>query len=157
MASQADKPDPENAVAQVSVVAYRFVESRLEFCLITARRSGRWGFPKGRIDPHPSAHEAALAEALEEAGLTGRIAGDPLGRYKYKKRGQMQSVLVLSMEVDSFSDVWQEADERERRWASLECARGLLDRPALARFLDAAIERHAGTGQRPADGPEPEA
>ena len=129
-----------NEISQASVVPYRFGEAGIEFCLITTRKSQRWGFPKGRIHSDESPDEAALHEAREEAGLTGRIVGKPIGKYVYKKKRRKQRVTVMLMVVDGCDDEWQESNERQRRWASLEEARLLLDRPNLIHLLQRAVE-----------------
>ena len=123
------------------MVPYRFGATGLEFCLITTRRSQRWTFPKGWAGTDETVRDAALREAWEEAGVTGRIVGDPLGQYRYTKRGRRQSVTVLLMAVENCSDDWVEAGERRRRWASRAKARRLLDRTDLIQLLQAAVER----------------
>ena len=113
----------------------------LEFCLITTRRSARWGFPKGKIGSGQTAQSAALQEAHEEAGLTGLIVAPTLGRYNYKKRGQRQSVVVMLMRVDGVADDWHESAERTRRWVTPSEAMELLDRATLQRMMEVAMRR----------------
>jgi 8-oxo-dGTP pyrophosphatase MutT (NUDIX family) len=125
---------------QASVVPFRRVEQELEFCLITSRRTGRWGFPKGTIERGESIEQAALKEALEEAGLLGEIIGG-LGHYAYAKDGRSLDVGVLLMEVSVADDHWKESHQRRRLWAGADEARGLLCRPHLQRLLAAALER----------------
>jgi 8-oxo-dGTP pyrophosphatase MutT (NUDIX family) len=132
--------EPEK-VSQASVVPFRFGDSGIEFCLITTRKSQRWGFPKGGIRNHATVAEAALAEANEEAGLTGWIAGEPLGQYSYKKKGRQCAVTVLLMVVDDCSADWKESAERRRKWVSAKEAHQLLDRPNLNEFLERAGQR----------------
>ena len=126
---------------QASVIPYRFGESGLEFCLITTRRSSRWSFPKGWIGNAQAPHEAALEEALEEAGLIGSIVDGPLGQYTHKKQGQRLLVVVMLMDVTRVLDQWHEATQRQRRWVSLQEADALLDRPALRQMLLEAVKR----------------
>ncbi len=126
---------------QASAVPIRVGKSGIEFCLITTRKSQRWGFPKGGIQNHGTIPAAALAEAHEEAGLTGWIAGEPLGQYTYKKNGKQWTVTAVLMVVDDCSKDWKESTERRRKWVSLKQARRLLDRPNLVDLLEQAIER----------------
>lgn len=128
---------------QASVVPFRRVAGELEFCLITSRRTGRWGFPKGTIERGESLEQAALKEALEEAGLTGEIIGG-LGHYVYAKNGRSLGVGVLLMEVSVVRDEWKESRQRRRLWARADEARRLLCRPHLVDLLAAAVERLAG-------------
>ena len=137
-ARKTKKPTP---VPQASVVPYRLGDAGIEFCLITSRRSGRWGFPKGYAREMETTHGAALNEAWEEAGLTGKIVGDRLGSYRYSKNGIERDVEVLLMEVASCEDDWKESRERQRSWASADEALQLISRPNLTRFLRHAIDR----------------
>lgn len=132
-------PTPDTL--QASAVPYRVAGKEIEICLITSISSGRWGFPKGLIDPGETAPETALKEAYEEAGLRGRIVGAPLGEYRYAKWGSMLTVTTYLMEVTHAETAWLEADRRQRRWASPDEAGRMLDRRHLARLLDAALER----------------
>ena len=84
---------------QASAIPYRRRGEQLEFCLITSVSNGRWGFPKGLIDPGETAPQTALKEAREEAGIVGRVVGKPLGRYSYRKWNTSLAVTVFLMEV----------------------------------------------------------
>ncbi len=72
--------NPLRPVPQVGVVPFRLVGTQTEFCLVTGRRSGRWGFPKGKGANGNSLTAAALEEAREEAGLEGCLQGAQLGQ-----------------------------------------------------------------------------
>lgn len=127
---------------QACAIPYRMREGALEFCLITTGRKKRlWGFPKGLIEWGETAVEAALKEAWEEAGLRGRIEGEPLGRFKYSKWGNRLSVAVFAMLVDDEDDRWPEARFRNRQWSSASDALALLHRKSLRRLLIAAVDR----------------
>ena len=92
---------PPQPVPQVGVVPFRLVGTQTEFCLVTGRRSGRWGFPKGGITGGNSLLSAALDEAREEAGLVGKIHGNQWGQYSYRKKGKVLEFLMCLMQVDS--------------------------------------------------------
>jgi phosphohistidine phosphatase len=124
---------------QASAVPFRRFGERIEFCLITTS-AGRWGFPKGRIDPGETPEQTALKEALEEAGLHGRIVGAPLLGYRTDKNGESKRVVALLMEVTCCDDQWEEA-VRQRRWVSRSEAFDLLNRDSLQVCLDLARER----------------
>jgi 8-oxo-dGTP pyrophosphatase MutT (NUDIX family) len=136
---------------QASAVPYRIGESGLEFCLITTRRSGRWSFPKGCLCDDQTVESAALNEALEEAGVTGVIVGEPLGQYSYSKRGESYSVDVLLMEVVHTSQLWKEGAQRQRCWVSYQFAMEMLDRPNLVQLLQVAMKRLAVAAAEPAN------
>jgi len=133
--------DENASLEQASAVPYRFRDGQPEFCLITSTRSGKWGFPKGIIDPGETAEETAAKEAEEEAGLHGRIVGEPIGQYQYSKWGTTLLVTVYLMEVNGVDDDWEEAELRERVWRRAEEARAAISRTELRRLLDAAVER----------------
>lgn len=125
---------------QASAVPVRWQGHRLEFCLITTS-AGRWGFPKGYIDPGETPEQAALKEALEEAGLRGHLVGGPVGYYSTPKNGQNRSVVAFLMAVTQCDDDWAESGWRERRWVTREKAHRLLDRECLRTCLEIAFER----------------
>ena len=128
-------------VSQASVVPFRPGEDGIEFCLITTRKSRRWAFPKGRVGKRETLEKAALNEAKEEAGLIGRIIGEPIGTYAYKKGGRKWTVTVMLMAVDGCSDQWKESDQRLRKWVSLQEACFLLGRPKLIQLLNDAVRQ----------------
>lgn len=103
----------------MAVIAVRSSDV-LEVCLIRRKDSGTWGIPKGFIDRGDSPEQAASKEAVEEAGLQGRILGDVVGTYDYKKRGAPFTVALFLMEVLEEQKEWREMRFRERRWCALE-------------------------------------
>ena len=135
------QPDPYVPPAQASAVPFRLSDDGAQFCLITSLASGRWGFPKGVIDPGETPIETALKEAYEEAGVRGQIVGEPLGQYRYAKWGAMLTVTTFVMEVEACEAAWPEADQRIRHWATADEAARLLDRRHLARLLRWAVAR----------------
>jgi 8-oxo-dGTP pyrophosphatase MutT (NUDIX family) len=129
---------------QVCVIPFRRQGDRVEVCLITSLDKRRWIFPKGIVEPGQSSEEAALNEALEEAGLHGQVVGEPLGAYDDTKWGVVLRVTVLMMEVTGCDDTWLEADARERRWVSPDQASELLSKPVLRQFVVAALKSIVG-------------
>ena len=109
----------EKTPRQVAVIAVRSSHV-LEVCLIRRKDSGMWGIPKGFIDPGDSPEQAALREAVEEAGLRGQILGKVVGTYDYAKGGAPFTVALFLMEVLEEQKDWQEMRFRERRWFTLE-------------------------------------
>ena len=88
-----------------------------------------------------SAPETALQEAREEAGIHGRLVGEPLGAYRYRKWGTVLDVLVYLMEVTQVDDSWPESELRSRAWLSADAALGRLDREELRELLRVAVSR----------------
>ena len=139
-------PNETPRLEQASAVPYRFRDGRPEFCLITSIKRGNWGFPKGIIDPGETAEETAIKEAEEEAGLHGRLVGEPIGQYHYFKWGTTLRVTVYLMEVHDVDDDWDEAELRQRVWRGAAEARAAITRAELRRLLDAALERIRSIG-----------
>ena len=125
---------------QACAVPFRKKGKRLEFCLITSS-AGRWVFPKGLIDPGDTPAVTARKEALEEAGLHGRLVGQPLGSYEAHKNGRVLLVVVMLMGVTRSDEDWEEAAWRQRRWVTQDGARQLLCQAELRDCLDAALVR----------------
>lgn len=63
-------------VKQAGAIVLRYAKSSPDVLLVSAKRNPHhWIFPKGHIEPGETAAEAALREAEEEAGVTGRLLG----------------------------------------------------------------------------------
>ncbi len=126
-------------IQQAGCVPYRFRKGRVEICLVTTRK-GRWGFPKGIIDPGETPAETATKEAREEAGLIGKIVGKPIGSYRYRKWGVQLHCTMHVMKVTRVESAWDES-WRQRQWFSFESAREVIDRRNLLPFVDIAEKR----------------
>ena len=126
---------------QVSVIPYRLAGDEVEFCLITSTKTKTWGFPKGTIKKEQTPLETAQQSALQEAGVVGEIAEEPVGSFKYLKWEELQEVLVLMMRVSTYQDEWPDADRRERQWASVDHAVELLSKAGLKKLVKEAHDR----------------
>jgi 8-oxo-dGTP pyrophosphatase MutT (NUDIX family) len=126
---------------QVGVIAVRRRRERVQICLMRRKRSDVWAIPKGFIDRGATPQEAALNEAWEEVGLSGRILGDALGSYVYRKLGGRFTVTVFVMKVATTHRSWDEMDFRERTWASPRDARALLKDHPVRPLLTIAIRQ----------------
>jgi len=113
--------------SQAGTVPFRRDGERFSVCLITAASSQNWGIPKGTIEPGDSPETTALLETWEEAGLRGRLVGNPIGTYQYRKYGALLTVAVYLMEVELELDDWDEREIRKRRWVEPDLALQLLD------------------------------
>jgi 8-oxo-dGTP pyrophosphatase MutT (NUDIX family) len=78
---------------QAAAVCYRWNSNTIEFLLVRTR-GGRWTFPKGGIVPGYSSAESAALEAMEEAGVRGRIERTPFARYRARKHAKEKSSSV---------------------------------------------------------------
>ena len=104
---------------QAGVIAVRRDGNGFEVCLVRRKASRRWGIPKGMVDRGDTHEETALNEAWEEAGLKGRLIGEALGTFEYKKWDRDFVVAVYLMDVTEASDDYEEAHFRDRTWWSL--------------------------------------
>ncbi|HLV84727.1 MAG TPA: NUDIX hydrolase [Devosia sp.] len=127
---------------QVGALPYAVRDGRLSMLLITSRRSGRWIFPKGAIEPGLSASQSAANEALEEAGVVGQIEDTPIGSYRTGSDldgSALVDVDIYPLLVETQLDQWKERGQRLRHWVVVSEAQRLLADPALARIaLDLA-------------------
>jgi 8-oxo-dGTP pyrophosphatase MutT (NUDIX family) len=120
---------------QSGALPYSVVEGRVVVLLITSRRTGRWIFPKGDIEPGMTPWESAALEALEEAGVSGNIAQEPVGSYRSSASMDGSSLVdvdLYPLRVDTQLGEWKEMDQRLRHWAVLPEARRLLNDRALS-------------------------
>ena len=117
----------------------------VELCLIRRREMSTWGIPKGFLDPGDTPADAALREAYEEAGLAGRLIGDAIGSYTYRKRGSRYTVAVFLMEVVQEEPTWPEQWLRVRQWFGLEDGMSLLSGHPVSPLLD-SVRAHITEG-----------
>jgi 8-oxo-dGTP pyrophosphatase MutT (NUDIX family) len=141
--------------AQYAALPWRAAPS-LEILLVTSRETGRWVIPKGWPMRSKSARAAAALEALEEAGVEGRISRRPLGTYDYVKilrggEGQTCHVEVFPLQVTLQRSTWREQHQRTTCWFDWESAATAVHEPGLAGL----IRRFAG--QNPQTPPEADA
>jgi len=109
---------PEYYYIQSAVIPYKNNGKKIKFLLITSRNQKKWIFPKGIIEDHLTPAESAAKEALEEAGIEGKIFKEPVGEYRYQKWGGTCNVKVYLMKVTKIHDEWMEDDFRKRKWFS---------------------------------------
>lgn len=128
-------------IRQVAAVPFRLRDGKPEIMLVTSRGTRRFIVPKGWPMKGKSGRQAALIEASEEAGVTGRTRQEPLGKYRYWKRLSDAfvpvEVTVFLLITDETMPVWKEAGSRERAWLSPADAATLIDEPELSTLIGA--------------------
>ncbi|MDP1912497.1 NUDIX hydrolase [Brevundimonas sp.] len=127
---------------QVAALPWRRGAEGLEFMLVTSRETRRWVTPKGGRMAGKTDAESAAQEALEEAGIEGRITEAPIGTFRYlkvlKRRASRWCVVAIhALEVRFEHPVWQEQAERDRVWMSAEQAAACVSEPDLAEIIRA--------------------
>jgi 8-oxo-dGTP pyrophosphatase MutT (NUDIX family) len=135
-----NEPSPGSVRTQVSALPLqRDKQGNLRVLLITSRETRRWIIPKGWPMKGLDDSEAAAREALEEAGVTGRVRGKPIGTYQYWKRGvasfELCEVKVYPLEVERQLETWREKGQREAHWFSPEDAADLVEEPGLRALI----------------------
>ena len=143
---------------QYAALPYRITDE-VEVLLVSTRETRRWILPKGWPMKGRKPHAAAAQEALEEAGVTGKMGKEPVGVYHYTKRrknGSQQRchVTVFPMLVERQRKVWPEMDQRVTRWFPLAEAADLVGEPELQhviRNFEASPEGQAAEAAAPAN------
>lgn len=153
---------------QAAAVCYRVRGSRLEFLLVKTS-SGKWTFPKGRIEPALSASESASREAWEEAGARGKIEREHFAVYLDTKRtvghgSSTREIMIAAFLLNVHSTVQPEELHRDPTWFTPEDARKKLQDSRVTRYasqissvVNAAIERLSQNRALPAPVPMPSA
>lgn len=124
---------------QFAALCWRIKKDKLQICLVTTRRSGRWILPKGWPMHNETPAQAAATEAWEEAGLKGQGVDHCLGAYSSVKPLADQTapvvVMVYPVAVAKTADTWPEKKERKRKWVSPKKAATLLSEPGLRKIV----------------------
>jgi 8-oxo-dGTP pyrophosphatase MutT (NUDIX family) len=111
-------------------------ENGIEVILVTSA-SGYWIFPKGQHEKAHGKSGTAKLEALEEAGVKGKIFKKHAYRTKVIIRsGEQVRLTLYPLEVRTFSIKWKEASRRQRRVVSIEEAKKLITSDKLMRCLE---------------------
>jgi phosphohistidine phosphatase len=138
------RPVPDYFYTQSAVLPYRLLDGKLQIMLIASRKATRWVIPKGVKEPELSLRDSADKEALEEAGIRGKLDDQPIGDYNYKKWGGVCNVVVFPMAVrESVPEEEWEESHRERRWLEPKKAKRLIAEPALRKLVDSLAKRLA--------------
>ena len=116
---------------QVAAVCYRWRGASTEFLLVNTNGGNKWTFPKGDPDRHLSHSQAAAREALEEAGVAGRVEPRHFHSYIHSKgvfwqpRGVQEFVIkAFLLEVQQVRTPCE--PERNPTWFSPEDAKQML-------------------------------
>jgi 8-oxo-dGTP pyrophosphatase MutT (NUDIX family) len=104
--------------------------------------------PKGWPQEGLSLAQSAAAEALEEAGVTGEVSAEPVGRYHYLKDKNGSAlpcaVEIFPLLVTGQRETWPEKGERQLLWLPTEKAAARVAEQGLKRILlEFGKARHA--------------
>lgn len=126
--------------SQSAVIPFKIINSELSVLLITSRNKKRWIIPKGIIEENLSAKQSAVKEALEEAGVEGKIYKESIGKYDYKKWGGVCHVEVFLLLVEKEYDIWDEMDIRQRKWFTARKAAKKVKEEKLSMLINKLIK-----------------
>jgi 8-oxo-dGTP pyrophosphatase MutT (NUDIX family) len=145
-------------VDEVAAVCYRRAGGSVEFLLVRTKGGNRWTFPKGHIERGEQPWQAAAREALEEAGVRGRIESKPFALYPHEKHtrdGQRVELTVAAYLLEVESDFDTPEPWRTPTWFAPDPARQKLaeNRPpqyqrALSNVIAAACRKLESPGRK---------
>ena len=135
-----DTKQKRNARSQFGALCYRISDGKIQVLLITSRRTQRWILPKGWPETGMTPGESAANEAMEEAGVTGKLNERPLGVYYYEKtvkngKNYPCIVTIYELKVQKTWADYQEKSERRRKWFSQKGAAKRVLEPDLALLI----------------------
>jgi 8-oxo-dGTP pyrophosphatase MutT (NUDIX family) len=125
-------------VEQAGAVVYRRGEDGFRVLIVRARKNPTdWIFPKGHIEENESAAQAAVREAEEEAGVTGRVVAPLWPALTFESGGRQLRVHYFLIECTGTLD---SKEHREIAWLPPSGAREQLTHPAARALLTAALD-----------------
>ncbi|WFU11945.1 NUDIX hydrolase (plasmid) [Rhizobium sp. CB3090] len=109
----------------------------VQVLLVSSKRNGHWGLPKGHIEPGETSSVTAEREAFEEAGARGIVTEEPFGSFTYVKDNNLRRYRVTAhlIEVQSMARSYPEKGTRKLRWFSLDDAVAEAGQPGLRMLL----------------------
>lgn len=126
-------------IQQAGALAWRVKGGVWQCVLVTSRRTGRWVLPKGTIERDLTARRTAAQELLEEAGVTGKTADEPIGSYRSVKIRPPDyweiEVEMFAVKVEKVLHDWLEKSQRKRKFATAREAAEMLADPGQAEIL----------------------
>lgn len=137
---QTDEPDafPFRKGAQCGAICWRFgSDATIEVLLISSGDTDYWAIPKGDIRRHELQYRCAQRQALEKAGVTGRIGKMPIGQYSHRGSSSWNplTVLVHLLFVETEMKDFQPQGGRQCVWSPARKAQDLVREPELQELL----------------------
>ena len=128
------------SLLQVAALPYEFKNGEIVTLLISNQKKNKWLKPKGWPIKDKSLAESASIEALEEAGVSGRISDEQIGKFNYKKRisGNQTAncrVIVFGLKITKQHDSWSEQNQRNFLRCPLSEASDRVSYPSLKQLL----------------------
>ena len=133
--------DNKNKRIQYAALPWRYSKHEgVEILLATSRETRRWVIPKGWPMKGRKPHITAALEAMQEAGLRGKIERKKIGEYTYNKRLKNDLVVpcivdVYSLEVFRQRNKWREQNQRIINWFPFKIAAAQVDETDLRELI----------------------
>lgn len=126
---------------QIAALPLCFAPARgLEVFLVTSRGSGRWIIPKGNPIKGLSPADVAAQEALEEAGLVGRVSPRCIGSFEFERlrrdSGRTWQIDVYPLFVEKQVRKWDEKSQRTVLRCDITSALSLVCSQSLADLIE---------------------
>lgn len=120
---------------QYAALPWRLADG-VEILLISSRETRRWVIPKGWPMKARKPHATAAVEAMQEAGLLGKIEKATIGDFHYQKRLKNGAALTCRVEVFPLHVLrqrknWPEKSQRVTQWFPYAAAAALVMEPEL--------------------------
>ncbi|KAH9791537.1 hypothetical protein WN944_010177 [Citrus x changshan-huyou] len=128
------------------------IQTRIEVLMVSSPNRSDLVFPKGGWENDETVMEAACREALEEAGVRGKLNEKPLGIWEFRSKSKqdLHSLeggcrgYMFSLEVTEELEIWPEQENRYRKWLNIQDAFQLCRyewmREALEKFMKVMSE-----------------
>ncbi|MEX2693066.1 NUDIX hydrolase [Rhizobium mongolense] len=126
-------------IEQAGAICLREIrgQERVEVLLVRSLRNGRWGIPKGHVEPGETSREAAQREAFEEAGVKGAALEALVKSYIYAKDGSpfRYRVAVHLIHVSHIEREFPEKGRRKTKWLPIDIACQEVAQRALRQIM----------------------
>jgi len=125
---------------QFGAIPYVIREEEILVLMITSNTQERWIFPKGSADGDETPASAAAREAMEEAGVEGRMHEDIQLEVQSLKQVDGAttdlSVTYIPMLMETQHEDWSERKKRRRHWNTLPEAYRIAGGPDITSALE---------------------
>ncbi|CAL9150059.1 unnamed protein product [Musa hybrid cultivar] len=121
---------------------YDDVGTSMEVLVVSSPKGNGLLFPKGGWETDETIEQAALREALEEAGVQGNVEGK-LGKWRYKSRtyDAYHEGIMFPMNVTQELGDWPEMHLRQRKWVTVAEAKEGCQHPWMKEALERLVRR----------------
>ncbi|XP_022148253.1 nudix hydrolase 13, mitochondrial isoform X2 [Momordica charantia] len=128
------------------------IENKIEVLMVSSPNRDDLVFPKGGWEDDETILEAACREAVEEAGVRGKLNENPLGVWEFRSKSRQDICsmegacrgYMFALEVTEELEFWPEQGNRRRRWLNVKEAFRLCRYEWMRVALEAFLRVMAG-------------